>query len=697
MNNFGTTKNCSYRVKFSLILLFLFTTITASAQLLQDIGKVFTGDTIGSDSVIQKVNTDSIAIANLNRMLDSVRLSEANLRMEFEQLELQHYKGDSLKIIQRKHRIDSLRAYTKGVPVVVEGDTLYSIFGQESGISPIQRADMESVSIDKLGRQMRFNADSLKIHDVDNVVSLSYGKDVVATITEQDAMWEGVSRKELAEKYRKAIVTKVEQMRREHSLWKLARRILFFILVIVGQLFLFRLVNWGFRKSKGSIEAFAGRKLKSFSVQNFEMLNVAQQTKVLLFVASMLRYGIMAIMLLFTVPLLFSIFPQTKDLANKILSYIWNPVKSIFTSVVDYIPNLFTIIIICIAMRYLVRMVRYLATEMQAGRLKINGFYPDWAIPSFHIVRFMLYAFMVAMIYPYLPGSKSGVFQGISVFVGLIFSLGSSTVIGNIIAGLVITYMRSFKIGDRIKLNDTMGNVIEKTPLVIRIRTPKNEVVTLPNSFMMSTQTVNYTRSAREFGLIIHSEVTIGYDAPWRQVHDLLINAALNTPGVQEDPRPFVLETSLSDFYPVYQVNAYIKDADRMAQIYSDLHQNIQDRFNEAGVEILSPHYEAKRDGESSTVVKDDLAKKFPQYDVAMKARRAEEKERDAQIDAEEKEAELHPEQFFGSIMGDEDADKPISTTATDQPAAQPAEQPATPSPAEAPTTPPTDAPQPKA
>jgi small-conductance mechanosensitive channel len=314
--------------------------------------------------------------------------------------------------------------------------------------------------------------------------------------------------------------------------------------------------------------------------------------------------------LLITVPLLFAIFPQTKGLAYQIFSYIWNPIKNILVGIVDYIPNLFAILIICFAVKYLVRLVHYLSREVEAGRLKFGGFYPDWAMPTYHIIRFLLYAFMIAMIYPYLPGAKNGVFQGISVFVGLIISLGSSTVIGNVIAGLVITYMRPFKLGDRIQLNDTTGNVIEKTPLVTRIKTPKNEVVTIPNSFIMSSHTVNYSASAREYGLIIHSEVTIGYDVPWRQVHQLLIEAALNTPGVIDDPRPFVLETSLSDWYPVYQINAYIREADKLAQIYSDLHQNIQDRFNEAGVEIMSPHYMAMRDGNESTIPKDDLRPK---------------------------------------------------------------------------------------
>ncbi len=636
-------------MKRGFVFLFVFLiTFTASAQLFQDIGRVFTPDSLSNDSIDDRVYEDSLAIARLYRELDSVRLSEANLRMEFEQLELKYYKGDSLKMIQKKHRIDSLRTITKGAPVVVEEDTLYYIYGKQDGMSAKQRSEMEAEIIVKLSKHVRFKADSLVITDADNVANLMYGKEVIVTITDQDALWADCSRKELAEKYRKAIIEKVTQMRREHGWWQLGKRIIFFILVLGGQLLLFRLTNWLFRKVKVRIEHFADHRLKPFSVQNFEVLNVAQQTKCLIFFASILRYGFMAVQLVLTVPLLFSIFPQTKKLATKILSYIWDPIKDILLGVVHYIPNLFTIVIIWIAVRYLVKLVRYLANEIQSERLKIGGFYADWAIPSFHIARFMLYAFMIAMIYPYLPGSKSGVFQGISVFIGLIFSLGSSTVIGNIIAGLVITYMRSFKIGDRIKLNDTMGNVIEKTPLVIRIRTPKNEVVTLPNSFMMSTQTVNFSRSAREFGLIIHSEVTIGYDAAWRQVHELLINAALNTPGVLEDPRPFVLETSLSDYYPVYQVNAYIRDADRMNQIYSDLHQNIQDVFNAAGVEILSPHYRANRDGNETTIPKNEMRDKYPQYDEAMKKRMEDEKERDAEIEKQEQLYEEHPELLFG-------------------------------------------------
>ena len=234
--------------------------------------------------------------------------------------------------------------------------------------------------------------------------------------------------------------------------------------------------------------------------------------------------------------------------------------------------------------RYVIKGLRYLATEIDSERLKINGFYSDWTMPTFHIIRFLLYAFMIVMIYPYLPGADSGAFQGISVFVGLIISLGSSTVIGNFIEGFITTYIRPSNWETVSSWTRQQEMWWKKTAFVTRIRTSK---------------------SARTYGLIIHSEVTIGYDAPWRKVHQLLIDAALATPEIQADPEPFVLKTSLSDWYPVYQVNAYIKDADKMAAIYSVLHQNIQDYFNKAGIEIMSPHYIATRDGNEITIPKE--------------------------------------------------------------------------------------------
>lgn len=572
------------------------------------LAQLFTTQARENEKEINKeLKVDSIYVASLIDSLENSRLNEANIRMELEQLRFSMLSADSIEKANQRARIDSLREFTVGVPVVVEEDTLFEFYSKRGGYSPQQRAQMASAAILALSKKFNVRPDSIYIDKSDNISDIMYQNEVLTSFTDQDALWAGMPQDSLAIKNMAVIVGELYKLKEEHSLWLLIRRICFLCLVIAGQYVLYRITKWLFRKLNRRIEGMKDTKLKPIMVQNYELLDTAKQVKLIEFLALIGFYAVIAVQLLFTVPLIFYIFPPTKALAYTLLGYIWTPVKGILQGIVDYIPDLITIIIICIAIRYLIKLFRYLSNEVASERLKIPGFYPDWAFPTFTIIRFLLYAFMIAMIYPYLPGSDKGVFQGISVFVGLIISLGSSTVIGNVIAGWVITYMRPFKKGDRIKLNDTVGDIIEKTPLVTRIRTAKNEIVTMPNSFIMSSQSINYSRSAHEFGLILHAEVTIGYDVPWRLVHRMLIEAALRTPGILHEPQPFVLETGLNDWYPVYQINAYTKEAQRMGPIYSDLFQNIQDRFNEEGVEIMSPTYIAARDGNASTVVTDPM------------------------------------------------------------------------------------------
>ncbi|MEQ8424277.1 MAG: mechanosensitive ion channel, partial [Cyclobacteriaceae bacterium] len=312
-------------------------------------------------------------------------------------------------------------------------------------------------------------------------------------------------------------------------------------------------------------------------------------------------------------PLLFSIFPWTRGWAETLFGYVFNPLKSVFLSLFNFIPNLFTIGVIYFVTRYAIRFIGYLADEVEKGSLVISGFYPDWAKPTFGIVKVLMYAFMFVAIFPYLPGSNSDVFKGVSVFLGVLFSLGSSSAIGNMVAGLVITYMRPFKIGDRIKIGEITGVVLEKSMLVTRIRTIKNEEITVPNATVLSGHTINYTTSAKELGLILHTTVTIGYDVPWQKVQDLLIKSANDADGVlkDENKKPFVLQTSLDDFYVAYQLNAYTDQPEKMAVIYSNLHQQIQDKFAEAGVEIMSPHFGAIRDGSAVNIPSDHLPKDY--------------------------------------------------------------------------------------
>ncbi|WP_455498712.1 mechanosensitive ion channel family protein [Coprobacter sp.] len=593
-------------MKKFLFLFFFFFGIgcfgTMEAQLKKTIEKLITP--FEDTATVRNVYSDSLLVDSIKRELEGAKSVEMNLRMEIEQLKLVSYASDSLKLARQKMRIDSIRSVTRGYPVVVDEDTLFTVYAKRGGLSPADRAENFALNIERLGKSYKLNPDSVYIEYTDNVADVMYKDKVIASVTDEDALWQDTTRDNLAREYQGIIIQKLREIQKEHSALQLIKRILLFLFVIVLQYFLFRLTTYLYKKLKVRITKLKDTRLKPVKFHDYELFDTEKQVSILIFVSNIFRYILMLLQLLVTVPILFSIFPQTKNLAVKIFSYLWIPVKSILKGIVDYIPNFFTILVIYYAIRYVIKGLKYMAKEVESERLKIAGFYPDWAWPTYHIIRFLLYAFMIAMIYPYLPGSDSGVFQGVSVFIGLIVSLGSSTVIGNIIAGMVITYMRPFKLGDRIKLNDTVGNVIEKSAFVTRIKTPKNEMVTIPNSFIMSGHTTNYSASCRNFGLIIHSEVSIGYDVPWRKVHQLLIDAALNTQGVVPDPKPFVLETSLSDWYPVYQINAYVKDADKVPQIYSDMHQNVQDTFNKAGIEIMSPHYIATRDGNETTIPK---------------------------------------------------------------------------------------------
>ena len=555
-----------------------------------------------SAAIEDKLRLDSIRMQELELQLQEMKLNEIVLRTELSDALNKHITTDSLKKEEQRRSIDSLRTLTPGVHLIIDNDTLLTFYAKRGGVSAYDRAENAVNMIQKIGKDLSLKTDSVYLFNSEYQTDIMYGEKVILSVTDQDALWLNTEREKLAKEYQSVVNNKILELKKEHGILQVAKRIALFVLVLVVQYFLFKLTNYLFKKLRRRIIWLKQNKLKSITIRDYEFLNTHRQGRILIFLNNILRYIVLLIQLMFSVPMLFAIFPQTEHLAMKLFTYIIEPIKMVLKSVIEYIPNLFIIIVIYYCVKYIIKGIQYIANEIESEKLKITGFYPDWAQPSFNIIRFLLYAFMIAMIYPYLPGSDSGVFQGISVFVGLIVSLGSSTVIGNIIAGLVITYMRPFKLGDRIKLNETTGNVIEKTPFVTRIRTPKNEVVTIPNSFIMSSHTVNYSASARQFGLIIHSTVSIGYDIPWRQVHQLLINAARSTPGVMSHPKPFVLETELQDYYPCYQINAYIKEADQLSQIYSDLHQNIQDVFNEAGIEIMSPHYYAGRDGSAVTI-----------------------------------------------------------------------------------------------
>ncbi|MDR2658366.1 MAG: mechanosensitive ion channel family protein [Spirochaetaceae bacterium] len=300
--------------------------------------------------------------------------------------------------------------------------------------------------------------------------------------------------------------------------------------------------------------------------------------------------------LVISIPLVFHQFEATRNFAEKLFGYIATPLKQFVIGLINYIPNLFAIIIIFIISRYILRTIKFFANQITRKKLVIPGFYPEWAAPTFNILRILVYAFTIAFIYPHLPNSESDVFKGVSVLVGVIFSLGSSSVVSNLVAGIVMTYMRPFRVGDRIKINDITGFVVERGPMNTRVRTHKNEFVSFPNQMILNTSVTNYNSSisANLDGYIVNATITMGYSVPWNVVHDILIAAALKTKFAEKTPAPFVNQTKLDDFYCWYEINFYTKNVSMLPAIYSDLYKNIQDGFSAANISMYAPHYEVR-------------------------------------------------------------------------------------------------------
>ena len=262
----------------------------------------------------------------------------------------------------------------------------------------------------------------------------------------------------------------------------------------------------------------------------------------------------------------------------------------------DSIPNLFVILVIFLIAQWLVRISKTFFTEVENQVVTISWLDSDAARPTMKIMNGVIWIFAIVMAYPYIPGSSTDAFKGIGMFLGLLISLGASSMVGQVIGGMVLMYSRAMKVGDIVQIGEYYGKVLEIGFFATKLRTLKNEEINIPNSLMMGSTTKNFTRISKNEGLIAHSSVTIGYDVPWRQVHAMLINAAEKTEGIQKKPAPFVLQKDLKDFYVEYEINAYVEKPEGIMKIMSELHSNIQDEFNRHGVQIMSPNYEDQPD-----------------------------------------------------------------------------------------------------
>ncbi|MDR2447623.1 MAG: mechanosensitive ion channel family protein [Treponema sp.] len=359
------------------------------------------------------------------------------------------------------------------------------------------------------------------------------------------------------------------------------------VAVIILMILLIRLVRHLFVKLQNKIQS--GVVITPIVVKKYTLFDSQQIANAVFFLVKIFKYLVYALIVYLTLPIIFGIFEQTRGVAAKLIGYIISPLKNTGIAIIRYIPNLITIAITFMIAHYTMKALRFFITQIQKGKLVIPGFYADWAQPTFNILRILIYAFTIILIYPLLPNSESDIFKGVSVFVGILFSLGSSSVIGNLVAGIVVTYMRPFKLGDRIQIGNIIGFVVEKSATVTRLRTHKNEYITFPNSMILTSSITNYNFSAdneNDHGLILHVTITFGYSTTWQTVHSILIESALKTRCIEPDPMPFVLQTKLDDFYAHYEINAYTKAIEKVPAVYSELYKNIQNGFRDAGLDM---------------------------------------------------------------------------------------------------------------
>jgi small-conductance mechanosensitive channel len=510
-------------------------------------------------------------------------------------------------------------------PVTLDGKTLFMVRERIFSFSPADRAGAISGKLDKLLKDPLVTAEAIATVDAEAVTDIVAGDMIIMSVTDKDAMAEGRTRQDAAKEYARQIRGAIEQHHREYSLDSITRGALYAALVTALLIALLLLFRRAFPRFYAKIDSWRGTRIRSIKIQSFEIMHADRIAAMLIGAARGGRVLITVLLFYFYIPLVFSFFPGTRGFSARLFNYITTPLATIGNAAISYLPNIFFIAVIVVVTQFVIKFSRLFFSEVAKGAIALPGFYTEWAEPTYKIVRFLIIAFAAIVAFPYVPGSDSPAFKGVSIFFGVLFSLGSSSAVSNIVAGVILTYTRGFKIGDRVKIADTMGDVTEKTLLVTRVRSIKNVDVTIPNSLVLTSHVTNFSSSAKEYGLILHTSVTIGYDAPWRKVHELLLAAAGATEHVLELPAPFVLQTALDDFYVTYELNVYTDYPQEMVRIYSELHQNIQDKFNESGVEIMSPHYSQLRDGNKTTIPESYLPEGYapPAFRVFQSAEQA--------------------------------------------------------------------------
>lgn len=495
-----------------------------------------------------------------------------------------------------------------GAPVTLAGETVFRIRTRLNGLSPQERAVVVERRLIELAATPFLNPEDLETVAYDDATEIVLAGRVITVVTEADAAAAGLSRPDLARRNAERIKTALQNVRQASSwrvlLWGLALTVLTTVVIVAVWRAMDELVA-RLRRAWRIVEP--SRPDTARILSRFDALAGGRLREARLSALKATWFLLRAALVVVYFPLVFSFFPVTRGLSRSFWDAALTPVVTLWSAFILYIPNLLFIGTVGVLTWALIRAARLLALALERKVVVIGGFDPEWARPTYKLVVLFLLAGGLIVAFPYVPGVESPAFRGVSIFIGALFSLASSSAIANVVSGIVLTYTRAFRVGDRVQIGATVGDVVEKTLFVTRLETIKQELVSIPNAQVLNSAVVNYSTLARTRGLILHTTVTLGYETPWRRVHELLLAAARATPGVRAEPPPFVWQTSLNDFHVSYELNAYTDDARRMPDTYAALHANIRDKFDEAGVEIMSPHFTAVRDGNRTTVARDRI------------------------------------------------------------------------------------------
>ena len=491
----------------------------------------------------------------------------------------------------------------KQFPVTLDGQTLFTIQVGGRTTSAAQRAELATEEITQIAKDYLISLDDLELKDFEEVIIIAVKDDIVLGITNDDAEAVNQPLDQLANQYLQAIKEGITNYRKVRTTENLVRNLLLGLLltvVFVGLVFfLFKLTAL----VRHRFEAWR-RRVRPLRIQRLEVLSIDTEIKIINRLVNFIRLIILLVIFYGYLSLMFRIFPQTQIIGEKFRSPLYNAFTWAGKGFVNFFPNLFIIVLTIIITFYLIRFCGLFFAAIEREIITIPGFETDWAKPTNKIVNLLLIAGALAVILPYLPIYESPAFQGISLLIGALITFGGASTVANLVGGVVIIYTRAYRLGDLIKTEDYTGIVHEKTILSTRLRTLTGEIITIPNASLISTSIVNYNAIQRELNtpLMVRTSITLGYDVPWRKVHQVLREAAQVTEKILDEPSPYVLQMSLDDFYISYELRAYTDSLEKRAFIYSELHQNIQDKCNEAGIEIMSPHYSAIRDGHQNTI-----------------------------------------------------------------------------------------------